>query len=164
MRVTPPSTHETPPCGALWQVFFIVDTVIAQLQVNPDRKFIYVEIGFFARWWEEASDLKRAAARKVVENGQLEFINGGWCMHDEASPLWTAMVDQTTRGHQFIQKNFGAKAAPRGTWQIDPFGHSNTQAWLLGAEAGMESLFWGRMDYQDRNMRFNKQQNTTGFE
>jgi hypothetical protein len=23
---------------------------------------------------------------------------------------------------------------PTGTWQIDPFGHSNTQAWLLSAE------------------------------
>ena len=44
------------------------------------------------------------------------------------------MVDQTTRGHQFILKNFGADAAPRATWQIDPFGHSNTQAWLLGGQ------------------------------
>lgn len=59
------------------------------------------------------------------------------------------MVDQTTRGHQFLKKNFGGHAIPRGTWQIDPFGHSNTEAWLLGAEAGMESLFWGRTDYQD---------------
>jgi hypothetical protein len=38
------------------------------------------------------------------------------------------MVDQTTRGHQFLKKNFGDAAIPRGTWQIDPFGHSNTQA------------------------------------
>ena len=120
-----------------------------------------------------------------MHNGQLEFINGGWCMHDEASPyeppppplpllsspataarlrrrrrllplptefvlsvarLWRGgvgrsqlgsggsgryyveMVDQTTRGHQFLKKNFGDAAIPRGTWQIDPFGHSNTQA------------------------------------
>ena len=42
---------------------------------------------------------------------------------------------------------------PKGTWQIDPFGHSNTQSWLLSAEAGMGSLFWGRMDYQDFNKR-----------
>ena len=62
------------------------------------------------------------------------------------------MVDQTTRGHQFILKNFGADAAPRATWQIDPFGHSNTQAWLLGAEAGFDSFFWGRMDWQDRGL------------
>jgi len=28
----------------------------------------------------------------------------------------------------------------------------------------MESLFWGRMDWQDRTMRYNKQQGTNGFE
>ena len=125
------------------------------------------------------------------------------CMHDEASPFYTEMIDQTTRGHQFLKKNFGDSAIPRGTWQaratsapapththahthtklaqdtpalisqpgsfakssavaryrrawcvcvligqIDPFGHSNTEAWLLGSEAGFESLFWGRTDYQ----------------
>ncbi len=64
-------------------------------------------------------------------------------------------MDQTTRGHQFLKKNFGDAAIPRGTWQIDPFGHSNTQAWLLGAESGFESLFWGRTDYQDFNIRKN---------
>ena len=73
-----------------------------------------------------------------------------FAVHDEAAPLYTEMVDQTTRGHQFLLKNFGPAANPRGTWQIDPFGHSNTEAWLLGAEAGMESLFWGRTDYQVR--------------
>jgi len=44
------------------------------------------------------------------------------------------MVDQTIRGRQFLKKNFGPDAVPRGTRQIDPVGHSNTQAWLLGAE------------------------------
>ena len=39
-------------------------------------------------------------------------------MHDEASPAWVEMVDQTTRGHQFLLKNFGPDAIPRGTWQI----------------------------------------------
>eukprot|EP00755_Sulcionema_specki_P010240 Sspe_Gene.6786::Locus_2281_Transcript_1_1_Confidence_1.000_Length_2013::g.6786::m.6786/K01191/E3.2.1.24; alpha-mannosidase len=89
----------------------------------------------------------------LVAEGRLEFVNGGWCMHDEASPYWVEMVDQTTRGHQFLKKHFGAKAAPKGTWQIDPFGHSNTNAWLIGAESGMDYEFWGRMDYQDFAMR-----------
>ena len=142
------------------EVYYIVDTVIQNLLVNPDRKFIYVETGFFARWWDDANEIKRNQTKYLVERGQLEFINGGWCMHDEASPKWEAMVDQTTRGHQFLLKNFGPKANPRGTWQIDPFGHSNTQAWLLSAEAGMESLFWGRTDYQDFNARYK----TSGLE
>ena len=37
--------------------------------------------------------------------------------------------------------------------QIDPFGHSQTEAWLLGAESGFESLYWGRTDYQDMTLR-----------
>ena len=31
-------------------------------------------------------------------------------MHDEGSPLYAEMVDQTTRGHQFVLKNFGSAA------------------------------------------------------
>ena len=54
-------------------------------------------------------------------------------------------------------KNFGEAAIPRGTWQIDPFGHTNTEAWLLGSEAGFESLYWGRTDYQDLNNRLSWQ-------
>eukprot|EP00935_MAST-01C_sp_MAST-1C-sp1_P000879 g879.t1 len=138
------------------EVYYVLDTLVPQLAENPDRRFMYVETGFFARWWIQQPEEIQNLTRKLVQQGQLEFINGGWCMHDEASPYWVAMVDQTTRGHQFLKKHFGPAANPRGTWQIDPFGHSNTQAWLLGAEAGMESLFWGRMDWQDREVRKNQ--------
>jgi hypothetical protein len=135
------------------EVYYVVDTVVDQLIKDPKRHFIYVETGFFARWWDEQNDARRNVTRALVKNGQLEFINGAWCMHDEASPYYVEMVDQTTRGHQFLKKNFGNDAIPRGTWQIDPFGHSNTEAWLLGAEAGFESLYWGRTDYQDMALR-----------
>lgn len=62
----------------------------------------------------------------------LEIRNGGMCMHDEATPHYIDMIDQTTLGHRFIHDEFGQK--PRIGWQIDPFGHSSVQAYLLGAE------------------------------
>jgi len=62
-------------------------------------------------------------------------------------------LSETTRGHQFILQEFGDDAAPRSAWQIDPFGHSATQAWLLASEAGMPAMFWGRMDKRDLNFR-----------
>lgn len=58
--------------------------------------------------------------------------NGGMCMHDEATPHYVDLIDQTTLGHRFILDEFGKK--PRVGWQIDPFGHSAVQAYLLGAE------------------------------
>ena len=134
-------------------MYYILDTVVPRLNEDVNRRFIYVETGFFARWWDQQSKRIKDITRRLVEEKRLEFINGGWCMHDEASPYYVEMMDQTTRGHQFLKKNFGDSGRPSGTWQIDPFGHSNTEAWLFGAESGFESLFWGRTDYQDSKYR-----------
>ena len=87
------------------------------------------------------------------------------------------MIDQTTLGHKFLMDELGA--APRNPgyqedalivfpslcrrfvlvhslgmrtgWQLDPFGHSATQAALLSAEVGFQGLFFGRIDYQERD-------------
>ncbi|KAL3529076.1 hypothetical protein ACH5RR_008398, partial [Cinchona calisaya] len=77
--------------------------------------------------------------------------NGGWCMHDEAATHYIDMIDQTTLGHRYIKEEFNV--TPRIGWQIDPFGHSAVQAYLLGSEVGFDSLFFGRIDYQDREKR-----------
>merc|ERR1719329_985482 len=60
------------------------------------------------------------------------------------------MIDQTTLGHKFLKDEFGYM--PRVGWQIDPFGHSNTHAWLSSA-VGFDALYFGRIDYQDHNKR-----------
>ena len=41
---------------------------------------------------------------------------------------------------------------PRIAWQIDPFGHSREQANLF-AEMGFDGLFFGRLDYADKEKR-----------
>ena len=34
-------------------VQYILDTVVDELQKNPNRTFIYVEMAFFVRWWNQ---------------------------------------------------------------------------------------------------------------
>ncbi|CAL5361755.1 unnamed protein product [Camellia sinensis] len=104
----------------------VLDSLVPALLADKNRKFIYVE----------------------------QFINGGMCMHDEAAPHYIDMIDQTTLGHRFIKEEFDVN--PRIGWQIDPFGHSAVQAYLLGSEVGFDSLFFGRIDYQDRAKRKNE--------
>lgn len=129
----------------------VLDSLVPALLADKNRKFIYVEMAFFERWWKDQSEAVQLTVKRLVSSGQLEFINGGMCMHDEAATHYIDMIEQTTLGHHFIKREFGV--TPRIGWQIDPFGHSAVQAYLLGAEIGFDSLFFGRIDYQDRTKR-----------
>ncbi|KAJ7944151.1 Alpha-mannosidase [Quillaja saponaria] len=129
----------------------VLDSVVESLLRDPNRKFVFAEMAFFHRWWVEQSLETQEQVRKLVDADQLEFINGGWCMHDEATCHYIDMIDQTTLGHRFIKEQFNK--IPRAGWQIDPFGHSAVQAYLLGAELGFDSVHFARIDYQDRAKR-----------
>ncbi|XP_012471054.1 probable alpha-mannosidase At5g13980 [Gossypium raimondii] len=129
----------------------VLDSIVPALLADKNRKFIYVEQAFFQRWWRDQSETVQETVKRLLNSGQLELINGGMCMHDEAAPHYIDMIDQTTLGHRFIKREFNI--TPRIGWQIDPFGHSAVQAYLLSAEVGFDSLFFARIDYQDRAKR-----------
>jgi lysosomal alpha-mannosidase len=50
---------------------YILDSVIIALDENPDRRFIYVEIAFFWRWWNQQTDDMRNKVRQFVNEGNL---------------------------------------------------------------------------------------------
>lgn len=135
-------------------VQYVLDSVIEELLKDPTKRFIYVEIAFFARWWREQHDSRRHVIKGLVNSGQLEFILGGWCMNDEASTHYNAIIDQHSLGFEFLRQNFGDCGRPRVAWQVDPFGHSREQASLF-AQMGFDGLFFGRLDYQDKDQRLN---------
>ena len=133
-------------------VQYILDSVVRELVADPNKRFIYVEIAFFYRWWNEQDDSMRHVVKGLVNSGQLQFILGGWCMNDEASTHYNAIIDQHTVGFKFLKDNFGDCGRPHVGWQIDPFGHSREQASLF-AQFGFDGLFFGRLDYQDKDAR-----------
>ena len=137
-------------------VQYILDSVIPQLIADPKKRFIYVEIAFFERWWNEQSDKMQADVYKLVQGKRLEFINAGWCMNDEAATHYNAIIDQMTYGLNFVEKTFGSDARPRIAWHIDPFGHSSEQASIF-AQMSFDGFFLGRVDYADKNLRLKQQ-------
>ncbi|XP_078285445.1 lysosomal alpha-mannosidase [Rhinoraja longicauda] len=133
-------------------VQYILDSVIEQLQADPTKRFIYVEIAFFYRWWKQQTEATKKVVTQLVNEGRLEFVNGGWCMNDEATTHYSSIIDQMTLGFQFLNNTFGECGRPRVAWHIDPFGHSREQASLF-AQMGFDGFFFGRLDYQDKNAR-----------
>jgi len=45
------------------------------LDDNPDRRFIYVEMAFFWRWWNQQTDEMHNKVRKFVNEGKLLIVN-----------------------------------------------------------------------------------------
>ena len=131
----------------------ILTSVVDALLADPTKTFVYAEMAFFARWWREQTSARRTRVRTLVAERRLEFVNGGWCMHDEATAHVADMLEQTTRGHAFIAREFGTAALPRVGWQLDPFGHASTQATHLGSGVGFDAVFLGRASDGDIDAR-----------
>ena len=140
-------------------VQYILDSVAEALVANPSRRFSYAEMSFLMRWWKLQDEATKKVVKKLVKEGRLDFVNGGYVQHDEAASHYIGMIDQTTRGHRFLNDTFGF--VPRIGWQIDPFGHSSTQAGLLGEELGFDAFFFGRADHEDMARR--KEEKTLEF-
>jgi lysosomal alpha-mannosidase len=51
-------------------VQYILDSVIESLVENPDRRFIYVEIAFFWRWWMEQTEQMKNTVRQLVNESK----------------------------------------------------------------------------------------------
>ena len=136
-------------------VQYVLDSVITALVADPKKKFSYVEMAFFYRWWREQDEDRQEQVRTLLKNGQLEFVGGGWCMNDEAGAHYNAIIDQITFGNLFIHNVFGPEYRPRMAWQIDPFGHSSVQAAIF-SQMGYDGLYFARADYEDKGLRINQ--------
>ncbi|XP_064458044.1 lysosomal alpha-mannosidase-like isoform X2 [Ornithodoros turicata] len=133
-------------------VQYIFDSVLVPLEDDPSKRFIFVETGFFDKWWTHRNETTRSRFNKLVQSGQMEFISGGWVMSDEACSHYSNTIDQMTYGLRRLKDVFGDCGIPRIGWQIDPFGHSREYASLL-AQMDMDGYFFGRLDYQDKDHR-----------
>ena len=127
----------------------IIGTSIDELEKYDYRTFTFAEIKFFQMWWEEQREEKRESVKKLVQNGQLELINGGWSAPDEACPNYDDLLDNWHMGQKFLIELFGYQAVAPGLklgWQIDTFGLSSAYA-RLASDVGIEALFVQRADH-----------------
>lgn len=75
-------------------VKIIISSVIDELQKNPDRRFIYVEMAFFTRWWNEQSQATQDIVRDLVETGEVRIIIERNCRYILLRELLGAGVHQ----------------------------------------------------------------------
>ena len=128
----------------------ILDSVVEELVKNPDRKFSYSEMAFFKKWWSEQDQDKKKIVRKLIANGQFNFLNAGFVMNDEGCAYYDEIIEQLTLGHRFIKNEFNQTV--NTGWHIDPFGHSASQAAIF-SQMGFNSFFIERINQDEFDER-----------
>ncbi|EFA77646.1 alpha-mannosidase [Heterostelium album PN500] len=124
------------------KVYSILDSVISELKKDHSKRFIWSEISFFRKWWDNQKQQIKDSVHDLVESGRFEFIGGGWVQNDEAVSNIDDVMDQITEGHIWIAKHFN-RTVEYG-WQIDPFGHSSLTPTLF-AQLGFKAMIGNRI-------------------
>jgi hypothetical protein len=76
----------------------ILNSVVKILKNDKTTKFVWVETQWIDYWWKEASPQDQKTLRELIHEKRFEFILGAWCMNDEATPTYSAIIDQVTLG------------------------------------------------------------------
>ena len=130
------------------RIEYILNSVIIELNRDPSRKFIYVEMAFFTRWWSEQTEKTKEITKNLVKNGQLQFTLGAWTMPDEGASTYKDLITNAELGMEFLSEVFGFCGRPLVGWQIDPFGHS-TAVRKIYKNLGFDALFLGRLSIEE---------------
>ena len=156
-----PHSHCDPGYGKTYEEYFtgevknILDTVLVALQDDPHKRFVWGEVCFLSRWWQQASDQQKDTLKNLHARGQLEFIGGGWVMHDEADTSLRGILNQMTEGLMFLNTTLGVR--PTVGWHIDPFGHSSFTPELYSL-LGYDAIVLNRIpDSIKQQMKANKE-------
>lgn len=129
-----PHSHQDPGWLFTFEYYFetysnkIINLMVEQLTKNQAWRFVWSEVCWLDKWWEKASQSQKDSFIRLVRNGQLEIVSGGWVMPDEAVVHYSAMLNQLIDGHQWLMTHVGI--TPNISWSIDPFGHSPTMTYL----------------------------------
>lgn len=88
--------------------------------------------------------------KKLVSEGRLEFINGGWVSADEACPSYEEQIMNMMTGHAFLKRTFDV--TPKHAWHPDSFGHSSATPDLF-SRMGFETISFARIDDDEKRRR-----------
>jgi len=103
--------------------------------IRAERKFTYVEMAYFQRWWDRLPESRREQVRMLYKRGQLEFNlgitdthahahthnkrptrvcvhAGGISMNDEGVTTYYEEINQMSHGAAFLEKELGLTLTP----------------------------------------------------
>ena len=136
------------------EVKIIFKSVFRKLLTDAKYTYTVGDIAFFRKYYKNCIKPEQDEIKLLVKNGQLEIVHGGLVSTDEATTNYADILRNFEAAHDFLYEEFGI--TPTIGMQLDPFGHSAVNARLM-AEMGMEAMFMGRINEDDKRERMDSQ-------
>jgi len=67
-----------------------------------DRTYTVGDIYYFQRWYFESNIQTRQQVKRLVAEGRLEFVHGGYVSNDEACPNYNEIIINMLQGRRFL--------------------------------------------------------------
>ena len=113
---------------------------------HPGTKFSFCNIGFL-KHWIDTNPRNADLFKQAVKDGRMEVLNGGYSVHDNASPYFDDIINTYEYGREYVYNQFNY--VPRTGWLVDPFGLSLTTTRLYG-EMGYDQYVLNRVSDDER--------------
>ncbi|CAG9313475.1 MAN2A2_1 [Blepharisma stoltei] len=137
----------------------ILDNIVTVLQKDVRRKIVWSETSFLKQWINNSPKSKIDIFKRLVKDGQIEFVGGGYVQNDEANPDFDMVIRQINMGHEYLKQEFNVSRV-QVAWQIDPFGYSALTPSIF-SKFGYEYLVTNRIDvnfkeqlFKEKNIEF----------
>jgi hypothetical protein len=76
----------------------ILDSVISEMIENQNLTFTYAEVKYFKQWYDLQGEDIKEEVKKLVKNGNLDLVSGGWSTPDEAITQYDSILDNFMMG------------------------------------------------------------------
>ena len=151
----------------------IYENVVNRLSEAKQRTFSVEHVGYFRLFYERTTTQMREKARKLIQNGQLEFLNkGAVSLHDEACSYYSDIITNFRAGPDWFKSIFmdnktfielnKKKARSKdpkeypfhlsSAYKIDSFGHS-LGTLHLELTNGVSTMLLNRVDTVEKRAR-----------
>jgi len=94
------------PMGFIGSVEDILNSTMLELYADGNKTFTFGDLKYFKQWYDTLNETDKADVKTVVQNGQLDIVNGGWMPPDEALTQYDSLLDNFQIGQMFLWKEF----------------------------------------------------------